>query len=148
MAGRAGWVAGAAGMAAVAGAVWLAMPGDRPSRAALVEGQELYALHCASCHGADLEGQPDWKMPLPSGRLPAPPHDASGHTWHHPDSLLHRIVKEGTAAVVGGGYETDMQGFGDLLDDAQIDSILSYIKSTWPARERDHQRALNRAEKR
>lgn len=149
VAGRMGVVAAALGLAAVvATAAWVSAGRDRPSRATLALGQELYAMHCASCHGADLEGQPDWKLPLPSGRLPAPPHDASGHSWHHPDSLLHRIVKEGTAAVVGGGYETDMAGFGDQLDDAQIDAILSYIKSTWPRRERDHQRALSRAENR
>ena len=31
-------------------------------------GRELYAANCASCHGANLEGQPDWKTPLPSER--------------------------------------------------------------------------------
>lgn len=67
------------------------------------QGRQVYADQCASCHGAQLEGQPDWKTPLPSGRLPAPPHDAGGHTWHHPDDILFRIVKEGTAAIVGGG---------------------------------------------
>ena len=41
---------------------------------------------------------------LPSGRLPAPLHDASGH----PEGVLFRIVKEGTAEVVGQGYESDM----------------------------------------
>ena len=41
---------------------------------------------------------------LPSGRLPAPLHDASGH----PDGVLFRIVKVGTAEVVGQGYESDM----------------------------------------
>src|SRR5690606_7280392 len=95
VAGRMGVIAAALGLATVvAAAAWVFAGRDRPSRATLALGQELYAMHCASCHGADLEGQPDWKLPLPSGRLPAPPHDASGHSWHHPDSLLHRIVKE------------------------------------------------------
>ena len=40
------------------------------------QGRQVYADQCATCHGAHLEGQPDWKTPLPSGRLPAPPHDA------------------------------------------------------------------------
>jgi hypothetical protein len=71
-------------------------------------GRAVYDAHCAACHGAELEGQPDWRTPLPSGRLPAPPHDASGHTWHHPDAVLFRIVRDGAAAVVGGGYESDM----------------------------------------
>ena len=102
-------------------------------------GRTIYETQCAACHGAQLEGQPDWQMPLPSGRLPAPPHDATGHTWHHPDDILFRIVKEGTAAIVGGGYESDMPGFADVLSDAEIRAVLAYIKSTWPERERSYQ---------
>lgn len=109
----------------------------------LAQGRQVYADQCASCHGAGLEGQPDWKSPLPSGRLPAPPHDATGHTWHHADDVLFRLVKEGTAAVVGGGYESDMPGFGDVLSDAEIQAVLAYIKSTWPERERRYQESLS-----
>jgi len=108
------------------------------------QGRQVYTAQCASCHGADLEGQPDWKSPLPSGRLPAPPHDESGHTWHHADELLFRIVKEGTAAVVGGNYESDMPGFADVLTDAEIQSVLAFIKSTWPKRELGYQEEVSR----
>lgn len=112
----------------------------------VTQGRQIYADQCAACHGANLEGQPDWRSPLPSGRLPAPPHDASGHTWHHPDEVLFRIVKEGTAAIVGGGYESDMPGFGDVLSDAEIRAVLAYIKSTWPERERAYQHAVSQGE--
>jgi hypothetical protein len=71
-----------------------------------------------------LEGQPDWMRPLPSGRMPAPPHDASGHTWHHRDDVLFRLVKEGVTAVVGGGYESDMPGFAGVLSDEEIPQLL------------------------
>jgi mono/diheme cytochrome c family protein len=108
-------------------------------------GRAVYDVHCAGCHGADLEGQPDWRTPLASGRLPAPPHDASGHTWHHPDAVLVSIVREGTAAVVGGGYESDMPGFGEILDDAEIEAVLALIRSTWPERERRFQEEVTRA---
>jgi mono/diheme cytochrome c family protein len=111
----------------------------------VVQGRQVYADGCAACHGAELEGQPDWRSPLPSGRLPAPPHDATGHTWHHPDDVLFRIVKEGTAAIVGGGYESDMSGFGDVLSDAEIHAVLAYIKSTWPERERSYQENVSQA---
>ena len=119
------------------------IPHDDPARVA--EGAGLYATHCAACHGADLEGQPDWRTPLLSGRLPAPPHDETGHTWHHADALLFRITKEGSAAVVGGGYESDMAGFGDILTDAEILSVLAYIKSTWPAEVVDVHDGINAA---
>jgi mono/diheme cytochrome c family protein len=111
-----------------------------------VDGATLYRQNCASCHGAELQGQPDWRSPGPDGRLPAPPHDATGHTWHHGDDILFRITRDGTAAVVGGGYESDMPGFGDALTDAEIRAILDYIKSTWPERERAYQRERTQQE--
>lgn len=112
--------------------------------ATIAAGRTIYGDHCAACHGVQLEGQPDWKTPLPSGRLPAPPHDASGHTWHHADEMLFRIVKEGTAAIVGGSYESDMPGFADSLSDAEIRAVLAFIKSTWPERERGFQEEVSR----
>jgi mono/diheme cytochrome c family protein len=125
---------------------WLAdrMAGDA---ATIARGETLYAERCASCHGARLEGQPNWQSPLPSGRLPAPPHDASGHTWHHPDGVLFRITREGTAAVVGGGYESDMPGFEGILGDEDIQAILAFIKSKWPERERAYQAQMSRRER-
>ena len=102
--------------------------------AALVErGRTLYQTHCASCHGADLAGQPNWKERLPSGLLPAPPHDASGHTWHHPDPLLFKMVKDGGASVLLPGEVSGMPAYGSFLSDEDIWAMLSYIKSTWPA---------------
>ena len=101
-------------------------------------GKELYAENCASCHGANLEGQPDWKRRLDNGRMPAPPHDASGHTWHHSDQDLLVIVRDGLGAIVPG-YESDMPAFGDTLTDEDIGAILAFIKSTWPEREREFQ---------
>nr|WP_226628184.1 cytochrome c [Alloyangia pacifica] len=109
----------------------------------IAEGEALYAETCAACHGANLEGQPNWRRPGPDGRLPAPPHDASGHTWHHPDDVLFRITKLGTAAVVGNGYESNMPGFGDQLTNAQIEAIFTYIKSTWPEELRAHQAEIS-----
>jgi mono/diheme cytochrome c family protein len=127
-------------------------PGGRESGSAASEtlalGRQVYAAHCASCHGENLEGQPDWKSRLPSGRLPAPPHDASGHTWHHPDDALFRITKEGPAAIIGNGYESDMPGFGEILSDGEIRAVLEFIKSTWPERERTYQAEITRKSKR
>jgi len=109
-------------------------------------GRQLYLDNCASCHGAELEGQPDWRRPLPSGRLPAPPHDASGHSWHHPDRVLREIILRGTAAMVGNGYESDMPGFEGLLPEAEVEAILDYLKSEWPERERAHQARVTAAD--
>ena len=82
---------------------------------------------------ARLEGQPNWRQRLQSGRLPAPPHDASGHTWHHPDTVLFSITRNGLVPgkTAPPGYQSDMPAFGGTLTDEQIWAVLAYIKSTW-----------------
>jgi len=102
-------------------------------------GEVLYAENCAACHGVNLEGQENWRSPDEDGRMPAPPHDASGHTWHHADRILFDYTKMGGKAILaarGVEFNSGMPGFGDQLSDAEIWNILAYIKSTWPERER------------
>lgn len=104
-------------------------PGDA-ARIAL--GARVYAQNCAACHGAKLEGQPDWKRRLPNGRLPAPPHDDGGHTWHHADRVLFAIVKNGLVPPYATpGYESDMPAFGGKLSDEEMWAALAFIKGHW-----------------
>ena len=107
--------------------------------AQIAKGHALYAVQCARCHGKNLEGQPNWQTPLPNGRLPAPPHDETGHTWHHTDKALAGITKLGLKPFAGDNYESDMPAFGAILSDEEIEAILTYIKSTWPEREQTYQ---------
>jgi mono/diheme cytochrome c family protein len=139
----------AAGLGLTGAWPWLAarIANGDASAETVALGETLYGKHCAACHGANLEGQRDWKSPLPSGRMPAPPHDASGHTWHHADGMLFRITKQGPAAVVGGGYQSDMPGFGNVMNDGEIRAVIAFIKSTWPEREREYQAEMSRGER-
>jgi mono/diheme cytochrome c family protein len=121
----------------IATAIWLVVSRQAES-SQMADGRQIYAAHCASCHGANLEGQPDWQTRLPTGRLPAPPHDASGHTWHHSDAQLFAITKKGISAIVPD-YKSDMLGFEGVLTDDEIRAVLDFIKSTWPEREREYQ---------
>lgn len=122
-------------VAAAVGAVSLPVAAQAPGGQRLAQGHELYQSHCASCHGKNLEGQPEWQIRRPDGRLPAPPHDRTGHTWHHPDDHLFRMTKFGIVPPLAPkGYESDMPAFGDILTDDEIWSILDFIKSTWPDR--------------
>lgn len=136
------------GLAVVAAAAWLVRetPNDAPDPpAGLVEaGAALYAAHCATCHGSNLEGQQDWRDALPEGGYPAPPHDASGHTWHHPDSQLFEITKLGGSATSPDGFESRMPAFEDVLSDADIWAVLHFIKSRWPDEHRKHQEQVTR----
>jgi mono/diheme cytochrome c family protein len=105
-------------------------------------GRKLYAEYCASCHGGNLEGQPNWQKRRADGKLPAPPHDDSGHTWHHSDGQIFRITKLGVMAVVPD-YESDMPGFAGKLSDEQIRAIIVYIKSKWSEPHRKYQEERN-----
>jgi len=99
----------------------------------IARGQTLCAQQCASCHGADLSGQPRWRERRPDGRLPAPPHDASGHTWHHPMDMLFDMTKHGLVPPLAPeGYRSDMPAFEGKLSDDEIRDVLAYIESTWP----------------
>src|SRR5260221_1772064 len=149
---RVAYASALAGLVLAAGAVALVIswPGsmgsgidpDDPAQVAL--GQRIYTERCASCHGADLEGEPNWQTRKPNGRLPAPPHDASGHTWHHPDQQLIIITRKSLSAVVPG-YQSDMPAFEGVLTDEQIVAVLAVIESRWPPEIRSRQRALTRA---
>ena len=121
-------------------------PADPENARQVALGKPLYDRHCASCHGARLEGQAGWREKLPNGRLPAPPHDESGHTWHHPDAVLFGITKDGLVPgrYAPPGYQSDMPAFRGTLSDEEIWAILSYIKSRWPGDIRAAQRKIDR----
>ena len=107
-------------------------------------GAQIYTEHCAACHGANLEGQPNWRQREPDGRLKAPPHDATGHTWHHPEDQLFELTKFGFAKMSGlEGFETDMPVYEEVLDDTEIIAVLSFIKSNWPPEIRQRHDALS-----
>lgn len=107
------------------------------SGAQVALGAELYQEHCASCHRPDLSGDPDWKTPNDDGSYPPPPHDSSGHTWHHSDQLLLEIIRDGSNSP-----QSAMPAFGDRLTDADISAILEFIKTSWGPAERQYQQEV------
>lgn len=124
---------------------------EQPKNSNPSRGADLYDESCASCHGANLEGQPDWRTPDENGILPAPPHDRTGHTWHHDDAMLFDYTKLGgqiTLEKAGiTGVASGMPGFEESLSDQDIWDILAFIKSTWPDRERQVQEQRTQAAK-
>lgn len=119
-----------------------------PSNAELVAlGKQVYAAQCASCHGAKLEGEGNWRRRKPDGTLAAPPHDETGHTWHHPDWMLFEYTKYGGEKFTRGAVKSAMPGFGDKLSDREIHAVLAYIKSLWPEDVRARQAQISKLQK-
>ncbi len=134
------WVLAAFGLVAVAGvAMWTTLALDEgagqadPGDAVLVaRGEAVYSEQCAHCHGERLEGAADWRTRNADGTLPPPPHDETGHTWHHPDQQLFGMVKLGGAASAPPGFVSAMPAYQDVLADGDIWAVLAFIKSWWP----------------
>ncbi len=79
-------------------------------------GGIIYADNCASCHGP-VDGRPVLDS--------APLHGDGGHTWHHPDRLLHQWILDKPPLA------TIMPAFRGTLTDEQVMQVLAYIKSNW-----------------
>ena len=117
--------------------------GDRADDATMARGRGLYRDHCAACHGAELQGQPNWQVVGPTGKVLAPPHDATGHTWQHTDAELFQATKFGVSDVAPEGYVSDMPAFAATLSDDQIWDILAFMKSRWPDNIRAYQAMIS-----
>ncbi len=109
----------------------------------VARGKAKYGENCADCHGKNLEGQPNWRVKTAAGVYPAPPHDATGHTWHHADQVLFKIIKRGGQAGAPTGYTSGMPSFAENLTDEDILDVLAFIKSRWPQEIRKRQARMN-----
>lgn len=107
--------------------------GATADAAQLATGKQIYEANCAACHGIKGEGQPNWRVPV-NGVFPAPPHDSSGHTWHHPDSVLLEVIANG-----GSLPNSAMPAYADILTEEERVAVLEYIKTFWGQRERESQ---------
>lgn len=116
------------------------LPAASPEQ--LAQGELLYEAHCASCHGLAGEGQPNWQEPNEDGSFPAPPHDATGHTWHHSDQHILMIMAEG-----GQGPTSRMPAFADKLSPEEMEAVLAYIKGFWSDEQRAQQAEITRQKK-
>lgn len=117
---------------------------DPADQSLVMQGKAIYANNCAACLGEALQGQPNWRERMSNGRLPAPPHDKSGHTWHHPDAMLVDMVKNGLVPgkTAPRGYVSDMPAYRDILSDQEIIAALAYIKSNWPPKVLEAQKEI------
>jgi mono/diheme cytochrome c family protein len=133
-----GWVLGLVSLALLLSGVGCAA-GNADNREQVGLGRQVYQQNCAVCHGIRGEGQPDWRIKGPDDRYPPPPHDSTGHTWHHSDGLLFRIVKKGGASLNIPGFQSGMPAFEDRLSDEETQAVINYLKTFWGPQEREFQ---------
>lgn len=91
-------------------------------------GEQQFQRNCAGCHGANAELTTDWKKTNSNGQYPPPPLNGTAHAWHHAIPQLKQSIQRGGAAL--GGF---MPAFESILNDAEIDAVISYFQSKWPA---------------
>jgi mono/diheme cytochrome c family protein len=102
-------------------------------------GHVIYEQHCATCHGADAQGAPNWQQRDAQGELPAPPHNAEGHTWRHSDAELFAMVSNGWRDPFNKTKRLTMPAFEGVLSPEQIRAVLTYLKTLWTPEERQFQ---------
>ncbi len=95
--------------------------------AQVARGGKMFQTNCASCHGAQAQGEPNWRQPRADGLNPAPPLNGTGHAWHHPKKMLMRTIKYGTP-----GGKGRMQPWKEKLNDQEIEEITAWLISKWP----------------
>lgn len=110
----------------------------------ITRGAELYNANCLGCHGGAIGGD---MMDIP------PPHNANGHTWHHPDCQLIDVVLNGSGGM--GEMMRRMMGvpenaprmpaFRGKLTEEDVEAILAYIKTWWTEEQRVWQTQITQA---
>lgn len=118
--------------ATIAGLLFLvAACGRTPAKATpdslVARGAALYQTNCQSCHGGATGG---------SLRDYPPPHNANGHTWHHPDQQLTGIILNGLSF---SAESQKMPAFKDRLSEEDVQAILAFIKTWWTEEQRRSQ---------
>lgn len=93
-------------------------------------GEINYNTYCAHCHGYDGEGQKAETVEntLSLGMKTVPAHDATGHTWEHPDELLIQVILEGIDNPLN---QYPMSGWGYVLDEQDALDMIDYMRQWW-----------------
>ncbi|WP_227546061.1 c-type cytochrome [Marinobacter fonticola] len=120
-------------------ASWAVWGGGKPESDSTRQGRQLYQQHCAACHGREAEGADEWKARNAVGELPPPPHDETGHTWRHSDSMLFKMIADGWRDPFNKTDRLTMPAFGDTLSDTEIRHITEYLKTLWTEAQRVYQ---------
>lgn len=102
-------------------------------------GRAVYQQNCASCHGGNGKGAPNWQQPNDLGEMPPPPHGPAGHTWKHADGMLYQIIREGWRDPFNKTRRLTMPAFKETLSPQQTRAVITYLKTLWTPEQRRFQ---------
>jgi mono/diheme cytochrome c family protein len=88
----------------------------------IAQGGQLYAQHCAACHGSDGKGQ----TALGRQQIVWPPNLSGPLLWRRADGDLFWRIRHGVTDRQG---RSTMQAFGGQLDVAQTWAVLDFLKA-------------------
>jgi mono/diheme cytochrome c family protein len=94
-----------------------------PSAAPAPSGAQVFATTCAACHQPTGTGVPEKYPPLAGSEI------AAGDEERLIRIVLHGL--RGDVEVQGEVFSGDMPGWGASLTNAQIASVLTYVRSAW-----------------
>lgn len=117
---------------------WLTEPPPDITATPAHPGQQNYNAYCAHCHGRNGEGQLESTVAntLQLGMKTVPAHDATGHTWQHPDALLVQVILDGIDNPLN---QYPMTGWGHVLDEQDALDIIDYMRQWWTPEQIAHQ---------
>lgn len=92
-------------------------------------GEKVFSQNCASCHGDEAQGDPDWRTrDKETGRFPPPPLDGTAHAWHHPLAQLKHVIANGSP-----GGKGNMPAWSGKLSEQEMDDTIAWFQAKWPA---------------
>ena len=94
-----------------------------PTPAPAPSGAKVYTATCAACHQPTGTGLPEKYPPLAGSEI------VSGDEERLIRIVLHGL--RGEVEVQGEVFNGDMPGWGGNLSNAQIASVLTYVRSAW-----------------
>jgi len=91
--------------------------------AAAVSGQAVFESRCAACHQANGQGLPGAFPPLAGSEY------VLGEEERVVRIVLHGL--QGAVTVKGQTFNGAMPAWADVMSDAEIAAVLTYIRSSW-----------------
>lgn len=101
-------------------------PRPKKDFAAFMQGGSLFRKNCAQCHGNLAQGGPNWRQANSKGKMPPPPLNGTGHTWHHSKTALAQTIRNGTLHIGGS-----MPPWRSTMTDKEIDMTIDWFQSRW-----------------